>query len=108
MDKVEVGALGNPLEQGDLPLPADRIPSHVGDLEARRETPHPPREDVKAAMQAELLALRAKELEAKTDAQKRFPTFDPTLQRLQEALLPQIIHPPSEGAHPGQDGPARP
>ena len=104
MHEVEVGALGNPVEETQPSSVRHLVPAHVGDLAAARQSADDARERVEPAAVAELLAGREQQLVPETDAEERPATVQRPMDGGQEAEAIEIGHRVVKRAVAGEHG----
>src|SRR5262245_54359494 len=83
--EVKVRAVGDALEETQLPAVPHAIPPHVRHIETGREATHHARDRVEALAMAELLAAREQNLVADADAEERTATVERAADRIEEA-----------------------
>jgi len=104
MDKIEVAAAGDTIDDGVVADPVDGVPAHVGHFEfARLEAPDDAGKDAQALLAAALFRAIEEGLEAHADAEEWAAGFDVPEQGLDEVSVAEVGHRIGSGAHTGQD-----
>ena len=101
--EVGAGIVGNAVEQGRRPQPAQAVPAHVRNPDPRRRL-QPPHGTGQQAQAGDVAFLRAfiQQLHAQADAQQRHRQ---RAQGFHQALRVQPAHRLGRGTHAGQDHP---
>jgi len=105
VDEVEEVPTLNPVEKRNFSLLVDGIPTHMRNFVVRVgvEFHYLSMDKVQPSLVPKFFTLRKENLQTKTDAQIRFPLFDGSEKRIDQAECFQIFHTIFKGAHSRKD-----